>query len=118
MAEDTDSNFILLSRWLRKTNARVIWAKNGLEAIEICHNDDTIDMILMDLQMPIVNGYEATRDILGFRPGLPIIAQTAYSLDFNERRALEAGCVAYLPKPLNITSLFAAIKKHLGKDAS
>jgi len=118
VAEDTDSNFILLSRWLRKANARVIWAKNGLEAIEICHHDDTIDMILMDLQMPIVNGYEATRDILGFRPGLPIIAQTAYSLDFNERRALEAGCVAYLPKPLNITSLFTAIKKHLGKEAS
>jgi len=118
VAEDTDSNFILLARWLRKANARVIWAKNGLEAIEICHNDDTIDMILMDLQMPIVNGFDATRDILGFRPGLPIIAQTAYSLDFDERRAREAGCVAYLPKPLDITNLFLVIKKHLGKEAS
>jgi len=113
VAEDIESNFILLSRWLRKANARVIWAKNGLEAIEICHRDDTIDMILMDIQMPIVNGFDATRDILGFRPGLPIIAQTAYSLDFDERRALEAGCVAYLVKPLDISHLFSVIKTHI-----
>jgi len=116
VAEDIESNFIFLSRWLRKANARVIWAKNGLEAIEICHRDNTIDMILMDLQMPIVNGFDATRDILGFRPGLPIIAQTAYSLDFDERRALEAGCVAYLAKPLDISHLFSVIKTHIRKD--
>ncbi|MCK9218711.1 MAG: PAS domain S-box protein [Bacteroidales bacterium] len=113
IAEDTDSNYTVLERWLKKTNARVIWAKNGLEAIEICHRDDSINMILMDLQMPIVNGYEATRNILGFRQGLPIIAQTAYSLDFDEHRALEAGCVAYLAKPIDISYLFSLIKKHL-----
>jgi CheY-like chemotaxis protein len=63
--------------------------------------------------MPIVNGFDATREILGFRPGLPIIAQTAYSLDFDERQSLDAGCVAYLIKPLDISALFSMIKKHI-----
>ncbi len=115
VAEDTDSNFTVLERWLKRANAKVIRARNGLEAIEICHNNENIDLVLMDLQMPIVNGYDATRDILGFRPGLPIIAQTAYSLDFDERKAFEVGCVAYLPKPLDINNLFVLIKKNVSK---
>ncbi len=115
VAEDTDSNFTVLERWLKRANAKVIRARNGLEAIEICHNNENIDLVLMDLQMPIVNGYDATRDILGFRPGLPIIAQTAYSLDFDERKAYEVGCVAYLPKPLDINNLFVLIKKNVSK---
>ncbi len=113
IAEDTDNNFIVLERFLRRTNAKIIRARNGLEAIEICRHDSDIDMILMDLQMPIVNGYDATREILGFRPGLPIIAQTAYSLDFDERQSLDAGCVAYLIKPLDISALFSMIKKYI-----
>lgn len=115
VAEDTDNNFTVLERFLNKVNARVIRARNGLEAIEICHRDYTIDLVLMDLQMPIVNGYEATREILNFRPKLPIIAQTAYSLDFDERHALEAGFVAYLTKPLDISKLFTEIGKHISK---
>jgi PAS domain S-box-containing protein len=114
IAEDTDSNYTVLERWLKKTNARIIRARNGLEAIEMCHHDDTINLVLMDLQMPVVNGYDATTEILGFRPGLPIIAQTAYSLDFDEHKAIEIGCVAYFSKPLDLSDLLAVIKKHLG----
>ncbi len=113
IAEDTDNNYRVLEVWLKKTGARLIRARNGLEAIETCHHDKTIDLVLMDIQMPIVNGYSATREILAFRPGLPVIAQTAYSLDFDERNAFEAGCVAYLIKPLDITSLFDVIKAHI-----
>ena len=113
IAEDTESNFTVLNLWLKKTGAQIIHARNGLEAIEACHREKKIDMVLMDLQMPIINGFSATREILSFRPDLPIIAQTAYSLDFDERNAMEAGCVDYLVKPLEISFLFDAIKKHI-----
>jgi len=116
IAEDTENNYAVLERLLKRANAKVIWARNGLEAIEISRRESAIDLILMDLQMPIVNGYDATQEILNFRPGLPIIAQTAYSIDFSEQHAKEIGCVAYFSKPLDITSLFATIKKHVSKD--
>ena len=118
MAEDTDTNYTVLELWLKKTGARILRARNGLEAIEACHHDKTIDLVLMDLQMPIVNGYSATREILAFRPGLPVIAQTAYSMDFDERNALEAGCVAYLVKPLEMSVLFEEIRTHFRQTAT
>lgn len=118
IAEDTDNNFTVLDIWLKKTGATVIRAHNGLEAIEVCHHNKNIDLILMDLQMPIVNGYSATREILAFRPGLPVIAQTAYSMDFDERIAFDAGCVAYLIKPLDISILFETIKEHIRQTAN
>lgn len=118
VSEDTDNNYTVLDIWLKKAGANVLRARNGLEAIELCHHHFNIDLVLMDLQMPIVNGYSATREILAFRPGLPIIAQTAYSMDFDAQNAFNAGCVAYLVKPFDITLLFETITKSLKQTAS
>ncbi len=113
IAEDVDNNFYVLDRFLSRTYATVLRARNGLEAVDMCRGENKIDLVLMDIQMPIINGYEASREILKIRPGIPIIAQTAYSIDFDEHNALEAGCVAYMVKPLNMQEVYALIRKHV-----
>ena len=114
IAEDIDSNYIVLERFLLLTGARVLRARNGLEAIETVRSETSVDLVLMDMQMPVVNGYEATREILRIRPGLPVIAQTAYSIDFDEKTAMEAGCIAYTVKPLVMKDLLNLVGKILG----
>ncbi|MCX6242818.1 MAG: PAS domain S-box protein [Bacteroidetes bacterium] len=113
VAEDVDNNFFVLDRFLLKTNAKIMRARNGLEAIDICRKEKQIDLILMDIQMPIINGYDAAREILKIKPGIPIIAQTAYSVDFDKQNAIEAGCIAYMVKPLNMQEVFSTILKHV-----
>ncbi|MCX6286610.1 MAG: PAS domain S-box protein [Bacteroidetes bacterium] len=113
IAEDVDNNFLVLDRFLVKSNARILRARNGLEAIEICRNETQIDLVLMDVQMPVINGYEATREILRMKPGIPVIAQTAYSVDFDEQSAVTAGCIAYMVKPLNMHEVFSLVSKYV-----
>jgi len=91
-----------------------IRADNGEDAIRICKKNYDVDLVLMDLNMPIIDGYEATRRIKSFRPNLPIIAQTAYAIADDREKALEAGCDDYIPKPIRKEALIAKIKKHLG----
>ena len=94
IADDIHTNFILLEAILSETRVKLIWAKNGMEAVE------KIDLILMDIQMPEKNGIEATRDIKKFRKDLPIVAQTAFTIEFAEKNIMEAGCSQIITKPI------------------
>ena len=113
IAEDVESNFQFLEAVLRKTGCKLIWAKDGAEAVEVCKNNPTIDLILMDIQMPVMNGYEAMRKIKCFRKELPIISQTAYAMLGERELSFEAGCDDYLSKPIRTGELLSTLSKYL-----
>ena len=112
IAEDVESNFLYLSAVLSKMKAKIYWAKNGKEAIDIFKKEE-VDLILMDLQMPEMNGYEATKVIKAIRPDLPIIAQTAFAMSDDREKALEAGCDDYLAKPIKSKDLLNTVEKFI-----
>ena len=113
IAEDVDDNFLFLKTFLRKTKINVLWAKDGREAIEMCQDNDAIDIVLMDIRMPFVDGYEATRKIKSFKPDLPVIAQTAYALNSDYQKVFDSGCDEYVTKPILGKILFQKMKKFL-----
>lgn len=113
VAEDEPLNFRFFEEILEDTNVNIIWVKNGREAVETCLKNDAIDLILMDIKMPEMNGYDATRAIKRLKPNIPVIAQTAYALIGDEARAKEAGCDDYIYKPLNISKLLRLISNYL-----
>lgn len=115
IAEDVDDNYLFLKTFLRKTKINVLWAKDGKETIDICRENDKIDIVLMDIRMPFIDGYEATRKIKEFRPNLPIIAQTAYALNSDYQKVFDAGCDEYITKPILGKILFQKMKKFLGE---
>jgi CheY-like chemotaxis protein len=97
---------------LLRTGVKVIWAKDGLQAIEMARLN-TPDLILMDIKMPIMDGLEATREIKKFLPFVPVIAQTAYAMENDERISLEAGCAYYITKPIRKQKLLEVVNKYL-----
>lgn len=111
IVEDIEASYQLLEAMLSKLKVNLIWAKNGEEAVSMCKEDPKIDLILMDINMPIMNGYDATRLIKKFRPKLPIIAQTAYAISGDKEKSLEAGCDDYISKPIKKDILLAMIKR-------
>jgi CheY-like chemotaxis protein len=113
IAEDEVSNFEFLRIFLTQMNIRVLWAKNGIEVINLCETDPSINLVLMDIKMPLLNGYEATKKIKNKLPELPIIAQTAYARMADKEEALKAGCDDYLSKPIQIKRLIDLLKKYL-----
>jgi PAS domain S-box-containing protein len=113
VAEDVESNFFLIQTILNKTGVKLLWAKNGQEAQEMCRNNFEIDLVLMDIQMPVMSGYDATREIKKIRPSLPIIAQTAYAMSGEKEKTMEAGCDDYIPKPLKKRELISKIHRFL-----
>ncbi len=112
VVEDEHINFRYVQEILRRTNAEVIRAENGKEAIDIVKNTH-IDLILMDIKMPVMDGYEATRKIREFNTSVPIIAKTAYVMSGEEEKTKEAGCNAYLTKPLRLHVVLETIEKYL-----
>ncbi|HNY08213.1 MAG TPA: response regulator, partial [Bacteroidales bacterium] len=100
IVDDEVSNTMYLEVLLKKMKYNIIKASNGSEAIEMCKDHPEINLVLMDIKMPVTDGYEATKQIKIFRPALPIIAQTAYALAGDENKALAAGCDAYIAKPI------------------
>jgi PAS domain S-box-containing protein len=113
VAEDEQSNFDFLKILLTRMNVKVLWAKDGIEAVKICESDPSIDLVFMDIKMPILNGYEATRRIKAKRPDLPIIAQTAYAMISDKLEAENAGCDGYLSKPIKIYQISEILEEHL-----
>jgi PAS domain S-box-containing protein len=111
IAEDVESNYFLIETILKKTGARLIWAKNGKQAYEMCREDHAIDLVLMDIQMPVMNGYDSTREIKKIRPSLPVIAQTAYAMSGEKEKSIAAGCDDYLPKPIKKKDLLLRINR-------
>lgn len=100
VAEDDEISYMYLSNILFKASFDVIRAKNGIEAVDLCRNNTDIKLALMDINMPLMDGFEATGIIKSFRPDLPIVAVTAYTYDNTRQDAMEAGCDDYLAKPV------------------
>ena len=111
IVEDVETNMLFFKAALARTKATLLWASDGFESIKICQSDPGIDIILMDLRMPKLDGFKATEAIKSFRPNLPIIAQTTYTEDVDTERIFESGCDAYLPKPIRLDDLINAIAK-------
>ncbi len=113
IVEDEYSNYALLEMYLMHTGYAIIHVENGKEAIEAVTDNPNIDLVLMDIKMPVMDGLTATPIIKKLRPGLPIIAQTAYALSGDYERITAAGCDEYLSKPILKTKLISTINKYL-----
>jgi CheY-like chemotaxis protein len=113
VAEDEDVNYNLIETVLSPTAAKIIRAKTGIEAIERMEEDIYIDLVLMDIKMPDMNGFEATKRIKQMRKNVPIIAQTAYAMSTDEENCIRSGCDDYISKPLRIDTLLKKIDKHV-----
>ena len=113
IVEDEQINFDLLKGFLKRSHLELIHAKNGMEALEIAYRETDIDLVLMDIQMPQMDGYEATRRLKQLRPDLPIIAQTAHAMTEDRLKAAESGCDGFLTKPIIIKDLAKLLSQHL-----
>lgn len=109
VAEDDNMNFLLLQKIIQVKHFNIIRAVNGQEAVEICKSNSNIDLVLMDIKMPIMGGFEALKEIKKIRPELIIIAQTAFSSNDDKEKIYEAGFNGYLTKPINRERLFETI---------
>jgi CheY-like chemotaxis protein len=115
IAEDERTNYLFLEALLKRTNAELIWADTGRAAVDAVEKDNNIDIILMDIKMPEMNGYEAINAIKKINPDIPIIAQTAYALSGEREKILKAGCDDYLSKPIMGKVLLEKINKYINK---
>ena len=115
IAEDVESADMFLTVVLKKISKEILHSKTGIEAVDICRKNPDIDLILMDIKMPAMNGYEATRKIREFNNDVVIIAQTAYALYGDNEKALEAGCNDYISKPIKRNELLMMIEKLFAK---
>lgn len=113
IAEDEDFNYIFLEEILMDTKAQIIRARDGKEALDIFGSNPNIDLILMDMQMPIMNGYDATRNIKKIKSEIPVIAQTAYHYGEAYEEIMAAGCDDFVSKPIDIDGLKDIIEKFL-----
>jgi len=113
VAEDVESNFELVKELLEKTAAKIIWVKDGQEAINTCKDNGSIDLILMDISMPKLDGLSAAIAIKKFRDKLPIIAVTAFAKAEEKEKFLNSGCDDYIAKPIGEEELMEAISKQL-----
>jgi len=115
IAEDDEASKILMSITVNEFGREVITVRTGIEAIEMCRTNPDTDLILMDIQMPEMNGYEATRQIRKFNKDIIIVAQTAFGLAGDREKAMEAGCNDYITKPINKDELLSIIRKNCHK---
>ena len=110
IAEDDETSEMLLSIAVKIFGREILSVRTGVEAVEACRNNPDIDLILMDIKMPVMDGYTATRLIRKFNKKVVIIAQTAFGLSGDREKALKAGCNDYIPKPFNKAALMVILK--------
>ena len=113
IAEDEETNFLFIEAILEDTKAVLLWAKSGIEVINLFKENSDINLILMDIKMPEMDGLTATKKIREIDSGVPIIAQTAYAMSEDKNKCLKAGCNDYLTKPINHRLLLSTIDKYL-----
>ncbi|WP_166963765.1 PAS domain-containing hybrid sensor histidine kinase/response regulator [Yeosuana marina] len=113
IVEDDDSSYEFIKSVLELKNINYKRAENGKIAVEYCNNNSDIDLVLMDINMPVMNGYEASKQIKSVNPKLPIIAQSAYAIFGDKEKALQAGCDDYITKPIVMEDLLTLIYKFL-----
>lgn len=114
IADDDEMSASYLEILVSPFSNEVLVANNGLKAIELCFENSDIDLILMDMKMPIIDGYEAVRKIREFNKNVVIIAQTAYGFIADRQKAFDAGTNDYLPKPIYRKELLEILKKYFG----
>ena len=112
IVENDEISHSLITRMLQEISKEVLHALTGVEAIEICRNNPDLDLVLMDIRMPVMDGYEATRKIRQFNKDVIIIAQTAYAFSGDKENAIKAGSNDYISKPIFKPLLLELIKKH------
>lgn len=115
VVEDTDSNFLLIEALLTQYGVELSRAYTGKEGIQMVKNNANYDLVLMDIQLPGMNGYDATTEIRKFNTKVPILAQTAFAMYDNVVRALDAGCNDFIAKPIKTKKLLGIIDKYLSK---
>jgi two-component system cell cycle response regulator DivK len=113
IGEDELINYRLLEVMLSKTNAKLLHGRNGRETLRLFAENPQINLILMDIKMPELDGCEVTKEIRKINPVVPIIAQTAYALEEEREKSIEAGCTDYITKPINKSDLLNLIQTHL-----
>ncbi len=111
VAEDDLGSFLLVKTILIPHHYNIIHAANGAEAVNHCQGNEQIDLVLMDIKMPIMDGLEATKQIKKRSPELPIIVISAYNLPEDKQKAFDAGCDDFLAKPYQAESLIRIITK-------
>jgi CheY-like chemotaxis protein len=115
IAEDDEASEMFITKAIGKFGKVILKVKTGIDAVEACRNNPDINLILMDIKMPEMDGYEATRQIRKFNKDVIIIAQTAYALIGDKQIALEAGCNDYISKPIDVKLLTRLIEKFFKK---
>ncbi|MCX6277866.1 MAG: response regulator [Bacteroidetes bacterium] len=116
VVEDESDNFEYLQIILEKLNFTILHAWNGNEALQIFSEHQEINLILMDFKLPDISGQEVTRQILRVRKDIPVIATTAYAMSGDRAKALQTGCVDYLPKPIRPEEMAELLRKYLGSN--
>jgi len=116
IAEDEVMNYMYLEEALKETKAKVIWCKNGKEAVsKIIEEKVHVDLILMDIKMPEMNGYDATKQIKSYNSGIPVIIQTAFAMAEERKKGFEVGGDEYIEKPIRQNKLLSVISKFIKK---
>ena len=116
IAEDDNINYLLIEKIVKSFNFKIIRAHDGLEAVEHCKTNIEIDLVLMDIKMPNMNGYDAFTAIREFNKNIPIIAQTSYSFEEELLKIKELGFTDFISKPIKKEKLFALIKKYMKRE--
>jgi CheY-like chemotaxis protein len=114
IVEDDELSYEYLKEILKDTKANILHAKDGQAAIDYCKKDQSLDLVLMDIQLPGIDGNTATQKIREFDEDIPVIAQTAYALEEEKKKILQAGCNDYVSKPINEEKLYEKIHNYLG----
>ncbi len=117
IVEDELFNYIYFSEVLKLHRIESLKAENGEEAVEVVRKNPNIDLILMDIKMPFMDGYEAFTEIRKILPHVPIIAQTAYALSHERKEILEYGFSDYIAKPVEEEKLMEVINQNLNADS-
>lgn len=115
IAEDDETSSLYITLLLQNYNCEVLLTKSGVETVETCRNNPDIDLVMMDIKMPEMNGYEATKQIRQFNKKVIIFAQTAYALSGDREKAIEAGCNDYITKPISQDFIVKLMQKYFNK---
>lgn len=115
LAEDDNISEMIIEKTLLMFSKKILKAKTGAEAVDVCQKNPDLDLVMMDIRMPDMGGYQATRKIRRFNKKVIIIAQTAHGLSGDREKAIEAGCNDYISKPINKSELFSMIQKYFGE---
>ena len=113
LVDDQKYNLLVLKKMLEQLGITVVPVENGMDAVKVCEQNKDIDLVLMDIKMPVMDGYIAMKEIKKLIPEMKVIAETAYALAGDRSRILDAGFDGYLPKPITKESLDEIINLNL-----